>query len=120
MGIEQELLNRSESSCELCKSTTDLSVYEVSPSDGSVEQSVLLCSKCKEQFEDESKIDANHWFCLNDSMWSTIPAVQVVSYRMLKKIGNQDLLDMMYLEDDVKAWADAGATQIDDSIVHKD
>lgn len=48
MSIEQELLNRSESSCELCKSTTDLSVYEVSPSDGSAEQSVLLCSLCKE------------------------------------------------------------------------
>jgi len=122
MGIEQELLNRSESSCELCKSTTDLSVYEVSPSDGSAEQSVLLCSLCKEQFEDESKIDANHWFCLNDSMWSTIPAVQVASYRMLKKIGNQDLLDMMYLEDDVKAWADAGISgaKLDDSIVHRD
>ena len=48
-------------------------------------QSVLLYSLCKEEFEDESKIDANHWFCLNDSMWSTIPAVQVGSYRMLKK-----------------------------------
>lgn len=120
MSIEQELMQRSESSCELCKSTTDLSVYEVSPSDGSAEQSVLLCAKCKEQFEDESKIDANHWFCLNDSMWSAIPAVQVASYRMLKKIGNQDLLDMMYLEDEVKAWADAGISSIDSSIIHRD
>lgn len=107
MSIEQELMQRSESSCELCKSTDGLSVYEVSPSDGSAEQSILLCSSCKEQFEDESKIDANHWHCLNDSMWSPIPAVQVASYRMLKKIGSQDLLDMMYLEDDIKAWADA-------------
>ena len=120
MSIEQELMQRSESSCELCKSTNDLSVYEVSPSDGSAEQSILLCSTCKEQFEDESKIDANHWFCLNDSMWSTIPAVQVASYRMLKKIGNQDALDMMYMEDDVKAWADAGISTIDSSIIHKD
>ena len=120
MSIEQELMQRSESSCELCKSTNDLSVYEVSPSDGSAEQSILLCSTCKEQFEDESKIDANHWFCLNDSMWSTVPAVQVASYRMLKKIGNQDALDMMYMEDDVKAWADAGISTIDSSIIHKD
>ncbi len=46
MSIENELMQRSESSCELCKSVNDLSVYEVSPSDGSVEQSVLLCSRC--------------------------------------------------------------------------
>ncbi|MCT7548186.1 PhnA domain-containing protein [Aliarcobacter butzleri] len=120
MSVEQELINRSESSCELCKSSNDLSVYEISPSDGSAEQCVLLCAKCKEQFEDDSKIDANHWFCLNDSMWSEIPAVKVATYRMLKKLGNQDSLDMMYLEDEEKAWADAGISAIDDSIVHKD
>ncbi len=120
MSIEQELLNRSDSSCELCKSTQDLTVFEVSPSDGSAEQSALLCGKCKSQFEDDSFLDENHWFCLSDSMWSTTPAVQVLSYRMLKKLGNQDQLDMMYLEDDVKAWAEAGIAKIDDSIVHKD
>ncbi|MFW2580816.1 PhnA domain-containing protein [Aliarcobacter butzleri] len=120
MSVEQELINRSESSCELCKSPNDLSVYEISPSDGSAEQCVLLCAKCKEQFEDDSKIDANHWFCLNDSMWSEIPAIKVATYRMLKKLGNQDSLDMMYLEDEEKAWADAGISAIDDSIVHKD
>jgi len=40
-------------------------------------------------------------------MWSEIPAVQVVSYRLLKKLNNQELLDMLYLEDDIKAWADS-------------
>lgn len=120
MSIEQELLNRSDSSCELCKSTQDLSVYEVSPSDGSVEQSALLCGKCKSQFEDDSFLDENHWFCLSDSMWSSVPAVQVLSYRMLKKLGNQDLLDMMYLEDDVRAWAEAGISKVEDGVIHKD
>ncbi|QKJ27804.1 PhnA domain-containing protein [Aliarcobacter cibarius] len=120
MNIEQELLNRSDSSCELCKSTQDLTVFEVSPSDGSIEQVVLLCNKCKTQFEDDSFLDENHWFCLSDSMWSTVPAVQVLSYRMLKKLGNQDLLDMMYLEDDVRAWAEAGISKIEDGVVHKD
>ena len=120
MSIEQELLNRSDSSCELCKSTQDLTVFEVSPSDGSLEQVALLCGKCRTQFEDDSFLDENHWFCLSDSMWSTVPAVQVLSYRMLKKLGNQDLLDMMYLEEDVRAWAEAGISKIDDSIVHKD
>ncbi len=40
-------------------------------------------------------------------MWSTIPAVQVMAYRILKNIKARDLLDILYLEDDVKAWADA-------------
>jgi protein PhnA len=41
-------------------------------------------------------------------MWSTEPAVQVMVFRLLTKLGAQDQLDMMYLEDDVKAWAQEG------------
>lgn len=122
MSVEQELIERSGNSCELCKSDENLSIYEINPSDGSTEQCIYLCQKCKEQFEDESLIDVNSWYCLNDSMWSEIPAIKVATYRMLKKLGNQDLLDMMYLEDDIKAWADAGISSGDngDNIVHKD
>lgn len=112
MSIERELMARSGSTCELCASSDDLSVLEVSPSDGSVHKSILVCSTCKEQIEDKNKMDANHWHCLNDSMWSEEDAVKVVAYRMLSRIASegwpQDLLDMLYLEDDVKAWADAG------------
>ncbi len=111
MSIEQELSARSNSQCELCASRSDLSVYEVSPSNGSAAESILVCANCKEQIEDPSKMDENHWHCLNDSMWSTEPAVQVMAYRMLKRLSSQgwaqDLLDMLYLEDDVKAWAEA-------------
>ncbi|HIE43191.1 MAG TPA: hypothetical protein EYP78_00130, partial [Candidatus Omnitrophica bacterium] len=64
-----------------------------------------------EQIEDPEKIDANHWRCLNDSMWSTIPAVQVMAYRMLSRIASevwpQDLLDIFYMESETKTWADA-------------
>ncbi|AXH13757.1 PhnA domain-containing protein [Malaciobacter mytili] len=123
MSILEQLMNRSESSCELCKSTENLSVFEVSPSDGSVDKSILVCSTCKEQLEDESKIDVNHWHCLNDSMWSQEPAVQVVAYRMLNKIANegwpQDLLDMMYLDDEVKAWANEGIST-GNEVIQKD
>lgn len=119
MSLEQELIKRSENLCELCKSDENLSVYEIPPSDGTAEQCVLLCQKCKEQFLDDGKIDTSSWYCLNDSMWSEIPAVKVATYRMLKKLGNQDLLDMMYLEDDIKSWADA-ITSSDSAVVHKD
>lgn len=112
MSVEQELIERSNSACELCGSTENLSVYEVPPSDGSAAQSVLICDVCRDQIEDPEKTDPNHWRCLNESMWSQEPAVQVMAYRMLKRIASegwpQDLLDMLYLEPDVKTWADAG------------
>lgn len=124
MSIKEELLTRSGAICELCGSESNLSVYEVPPSDGSAAQSILLCSTCKGQIENPDSIDANHWRCLNESMWSTIPAVQVMAYRILKLIASegwpQDLLDMLYLEDAVKAWAQADEKNDDKSIIHKD
>lgn len=113
MGIKEELLKRSNGVCELCASDSNLSDLEVSPSDGSSEQSILVCSTCAEQIKDESKMDENHWRCLNDSMWNTEPAVQVMAYRLLKRLGSQDLLDMLYLEEHVKAWADSEVSEED-------
>lgn len=112
MTIEKELLTRSNSKCELCGSTENLASYEVAPSDGSVDQSALLCATCREQIEDPEKVNANHWRCLNDSMWSQVPAVQVLAWRMLTRLRGegwpQDLLDMLYLDDETKSWAEAG------------
>jgi len=106
-------MERSGSKCELCSSTEDLSIYEIPPNfDGSADQSILLCDTCKKQIETPEKIDANHWRCLNDSMWTPIPAVQVIAWRILNKIKAegwpQDLLDILYLEDDIKTWAEEG------------
>jgi protein PhnA len=113
MSTEQALLERSESKCELCAATENLQPYPVPPaSDGSAEQSLLLCDTCREQIEAPEKTDPNHWRCLNDSMWSQVPAVQVVVWRMLKRLSAegwpQDLLDMLYLDEPTLAWAEAG------------
>lgn len=118
MSIEQELLSRSNHTCELCSATQDLSVYDVQPSDGSIDQAICVCNTCKSQIEAPETIDINHWRCLNDSMWSTVPAVQVMAYRMLSNLRAegwpQDLLDMMYLDDELKTWAEAGIPQADE------
>ncbi|MDQ6990571.1 MAG: alkylphosphonate utilization protein [Mariprofundaceae bacterium] len=127
MSLEETLQARSESKCELCAATESLSVYEVPASpDTTADQCVLLCATCQEQIEDATKVDANHWRCLNDSMWSQVPAVQVMAFRMLNRLRGegwpQDLLDMMYLEDDVKAWAEAGieTESSAEAVVHRD
>ena len=127
MSTEKELQSRSKSKCELCTATENLAVYEVPPeSDGSAEKSILICQTCKEQIEDPEKMDANHWRCLNDSMWSQVPAVQIMAWRMLSRLRSegwpQDLLDMLYLDDETLLWAQAtGEGQSsEDKIQHLD
>lgn len=125
MSTESALFTRSESKCELCSNTDDLNVYNVPPdSDGSADQSILICNTCKGQIENPETVDANHWRCLNDSMWSQVPAVQVMAWRMLTRLRGegwpQDLLDMLYLDDEALAWAQAtgeGAETTDDGAV---
>ena len=112
MSIEKALHSRSESRCELCGSTDDLSVYPVPPSsDGSEDESLLICNTCRDQIETPETVDLNHWRCLNDSMWSQVPAVQVMAWRMLTRLSSegwpQELLDMLYLDDETLEWAKA-------------
>ncbi len=126
MNSEKDLQERSGNKCELCGSEENLSVYEVpnSPTDVA-ETSIFVCNTCKEQIEDPERVEPNHWRCLNDSMWSTVPAVQVMAWRMLNRLKAegwpQDLLDMMYLEDETKDWAKAGVAEIQgEAVIHRD
>jgi protein PhnA len=127
MSLERDLYKRSDSKCELCSQTENLSIYEVEPQkNGGLEKSLMVCGTCKDQMENPGAMDANHWRCLNDSMWSEHKPVQVVAWRMLSRLRGlvwpQDLLDMMYLEKKVLEWAKAtgeGAPS-EDQIIHRD
>ncbi len=119
MSTEQTLKQRSGSKCELCSGVQELAVYEVPASvESGPEASVLICETCQGQIENPETVEVNHWRCLNDSMWSQEPAVQVMAWRMLNRLSAEgwahDLLDMMYLEDSVKVWAEAGISDGDD------
>jgi len=101
-------MERSGGVCELCGSSENLSEFTVAPKD----EKILVCGTCSEQLNDADKVDPNHWRCLNDSMWSVEPAVQVIVYRMLNALKEegwtQDLLDQMYMEPEVIEWAQEG------------
>lgn len=125
MSISRELNKRSDGKCELCSSSENLSVFKVAPKSGEkLEEQVAVCAVCNSQIEDKDLIDPNHWRCLNDSMWSQEPAVQVVVYRMLHNLKATDwagdLIDMMYLEDETRAWAMSGIQDDSDKVIHKD
>ncbi|MBK8660158.1 MAG: PhnA domain-containing protein [Bacteroidetes bacterium] len=112
MSLEETLMSRSGNACELCKSTDTLSVYEVPPhTDQQTDECILVCEKCKLQLTKKEELDSAHWACLNDSMWSEVPAVQVVTWRLLNRLRDQswaaDALEMMYLDEPTLAWAKA-------------
>ena len=127
MNLKDKIQQRSDNTCELCGNTENLSIYtfEDFPEE-EIEGSFIICSVCKEQFENPEKADPNHWRCLNDSMWSSVPAVQVAAWRMLNHLRAegwpQDLLDMMYLDDENMEWAKASGDHEGDGSVdlHKD
>lgn len=110
------LISRSGNTCELCGAKEQLSAFAVGPdSDNSAEQSLLACTLCHVGLADPTNVDINHWRCLNDSMWSEHAPVQVMAWRLLHLLSAEDwpreLLDMLYLDDELLAWAKAGVTQ---------
>jgi len=127
MNILSALRERSGAKCELCAATEDLKIYEVPPvSAGGFDGCILACETCIDQIENPDKTESNHWRCLNDSMWSEFAPVKVVSWRMLKRLRHegwpQDLLDILYLEDDELTWAKATGEGLEESekIIHRD
>lgn len=127
MSLEKQLIQRSGSKCELCQSNNHLSSYHLPNVKEVGEQSALYaCATCIEQMNDSDKIDPNHWRCLNDSMWSEHEAVKIMAWRMLQRLKSegwpQDLLGMMYMEDDTLELAKASGDGEDEEnkVVHRD
>ncbi len=112
MTVEAWLMSRSSGKCELCQSSEELATYIVNPATGPLaDTSVLLCAKCQDGLAEPQKAGSNHWLGLRESIWSEAPAVQVLSYRILQKLGAvawaQDLLGQIYFPEDLQEWADA-------------
>jgi len=59
-------------------------------------------------------------------MWSQVPAVQVVVWRMLNQLSAEgwprDLLEMLYLDEETQAWAEAmgAGDEPKNTIIHVD
>lgn len=126
MKQEELLVKRSDNKCELCGATDELKVYEVPPATGNMDDAVLVCPKCMAQITKKEELDHTHWQCLTTSMWSEVPAVQVMAWRMLNRLRNEswaaEQLDMLFLDDENLSWAKASGDHENDSSVdlHKD
>ncbi len=127
MKTEEQLRQRSGNKCELSGISENLVVYDVPFAPNSdANGSILICEKCLNQIEKKEELDSKFWenFLLS-SMWSEIPAIQVVSWRMLNRFRNEswasDALDMMYLDEETLAWAEKTGDHLSEaSQLHKD
>lgn len=128
MSLTESLSSRSSSTCELCSATESLAAFCVPPRTGSEPgDHALLCPACLAGQDPSAELDVHHWRCLTTSMWSEVPAVQVLAWRLLSRLAAteswaRENLDMLYLEDDVRTWAEEGFEAADDTpaVVHKD
>jgi len=122
--IERKLKDRSGSVCEISGAEHDLVVYVLPPTnERTVENSVLIAKHLKDQIENPETTDEKDWRGLSESMWSEHLPVQIVSWRMLARLKNTDLLDMMYLDEEALEWAKAtgeGEEEDENKLVHKD
>ena len=115
-----DVLNaRADGHCELCQSDSNLVGLPVDPeSEGEVDRSVLVCDVCRAAIESKDAIEGGRWYCLQESIWSEVGAVQVLSYRLLHRMGNApwatELLEQVYLEDGLLAWAQSGLVSDDE------
>ncbi len=127
MKLEELLKERSGNVCELSGETDNLVIYDVPPTKNGADTSILITEKCLNQIDKKEELDSRFWESfLPTAMWSEVPAVQVVSWRMLNRFRNEswaaDALEMMYLDEDNLAWAEATGDHLGDGNVelHKD
>ncbi len=123
--MDSSLIERSGNCCELCKSTGSLVAYSVEP-EGHPDNQILVCDTCKTQLEKGLEASSQYWRFLTQTMWSGVPAVQVLSWRILSRLREEnwaaDNLDMLYLDEDTLAWAKAGqhTDETEPAEVHQD
>jgi protein PhnA len=127
MKLEEQLLDRSKGVCELCGKQNGSMIYAVpTDTEAMVDRSLFLCEICVSQLDKKATLDPNHWSFLKEVMWSEIPAVQVVAWRMLNRLKGEswanDALDIFYLEDETLEWAKATGDHLetDGDDLHRD
>lgn len=116
-GLGKDLARRAKSKCELTgASGVPLRAYEVPPVAGNpdLDRTLLVSEVCIEVLEHPKRLKGREWQCLAEIVWSEMPAVQVVAWRMLTQLAkNEDwasqVVEEVFLDEEVEAWAKAAA-----------
>ena len=110
----KDLVRRSRSHCELCdRSGVKLDIYELPPpgEEPHIDGCIFICEGCRKQIIEPKKMIPGHWRCLNNALYSEVTAIQVMSFRLLKRLAAieahwaEELLEHAYLDPDAEHWA---------------
>ncbi len=112
-SLGKGLARRSGSKCELCSaSKVSLFTVEVPPevSIPDIDRCIFICETCRRGLKTIQSGEADHWRCLNDSVWSDVPAVKITAVRILRSLEEDhrwaaDILEDLYLETEEEEWA---------------
>ena len=114
-GLGKDLVRRAKSKCELTGvAGVALRPYEVPPvaEEPDLERLLLLSDDCRDMLEHPDRLEGRRWQCLAEAVWSELPAVQVVAWRMLQALAKREdwareVLDEVFLDPEIEAWARA-------------
>ena len=112
-GLGKDLARRAKSKCELTGAAgVKLLPYEVPPvaREPDLDRTLLISEACHEVLDHPSRLQGRGWQCLAETVWSELPAQQVVAWRMLRKLAEREdwareVLEGVFLDDDIEAWA---------------
>ena len=112
-GIGKDLARRAKSKCEITgASGIPLWPYEVPPvpETPDLERTLLVSETCHEMLDHPDRLAGRDWQCLTSAVWSDMPAVQVVAWRMLNELAKREdwareALQEVFLDPEIEAWA---------------
>lgn len=112
-GMGKDLARRAKSKCEITGAAgVPLRPYEVPPvgEDPDFERTLLISEECHEMLEHPKRLAGRGWQCLAEAVWSEMPAVQVVAWRMLHELAKREdwareVLEEVFLDPEVEEWA---------------
>ena len=113
-ALGKDLARRAKSKCELTGAAgVPLRPYEVPPvaAEPDLERTLLLCEACHEVLEQPKRLAGRAWQGLAEVVWSEMPAVQVVAWRMLRCLAKREdwareVVEEVFLDPEVAAWAE--------------
>lgn len=128
MSLSKKLEERSKGTCELCEASAANNTYNVPHGNGAdIDTNIHVCEKCLAQINITEELESDYWSgFLPTTMWSEVPAVQVMAWRMLNRFRDEtwahDALEMLYLNDDDLEWAKASGEHLSDveDSLHRD
>ena len=112
-GLGKDLARRAKSKCELTGAAgVSLRAYEVPPvtDEPDIERTLLISEACHEVLGHPKRLKGREWQCLAEVVWSEMPAVQVVAWRMLNHLAKsedwaREVIEEVFLDEEVEEWA---------------